>query len=170
MSLLQLLASCSFDGKAYHVSIERTGAAAERFQIIFAVNCTTTDRHSFLFFSFLFLFSRKDIFILLYCPGATTWIRHSKNFAVRCCQQLLGCHPTTRIARIQVLMPNHCRLTFVTHLKSVHAVSGEQIWPIYRNTLAVLDSLHANYAINASSSCCREASSLWGNICKKLHL
>lgn len=52
--------------KAYHISIERIGTATERFQIIFALNFTTTDRQ------FPFFFPRKDRFILLYCTGTVT--------------------------------------------------------------------------------------------------
>lgn len=52
--------------KAYHVSVERIVTATERFQIIFALNFTTTDRQ------FPFFFPEKDIFILLYCTGTVT--------------------------------------------------------------------------------------------------
>lgn len=101
-SCLNYLQAALLMAKAYQVSIERLVTAAERFQIIFALNFATTDRQ-FPFFSL----GKKDIFILLYCTATVTWISHSKNFAVRCCQQLLGCHPTTRADCIQVLMPNH---------------------------------------------------------------
>lgn len=51
-SCLNYLQAALLMAKAYHVSIERIGTATERFQIIFALNFTTTDRQfPFFFFS-----------------------------------------------------------------------------------------------------------------------
>lgn len=66
-SCLNYLQAALLMAKAYHVSVEGIGTATERFQIIFALNFTATDRQ----FPFFF-FPRKDRFILLYCTGTVT--------------------------------------------------------------------------------------------------
>lgn len=50
-SCLNYLQAALLMAKAYHISIERIVTATERFQIIFALNFTTTDRQFLLFFS-----------------------------------------------------------------------------------------------------------------------
>lgn len=66
-SCLNYLQAALLMAKAYHVSIERIVTATERFQIIFALIFTTTDRRFPFFFP-----PGKDIFILLYCTGTVT--------------------------------------------------------------------------------------------------
>lgn len=55
-SCLNYLQAALLMAEAYHVSVERIGTATERFQIIFALNFTTTD-------SFLFFFSPWERYI-----------------------------------------------------------------------------------------------------------